>query len=85
LIILDFITYSEGNMFALLLLIVILQQPFQIRSLIEYLSCELRIGSNPPVPIVLQGRGLIYSLSHTSLPVRKCSSPKSGLCVCVLP
>ena len=39
----------------MLLLIVILQQPFQIRSLIEYFSCELCIGYNPPVPMVLQG------------------------------
>ena len=38
----------------LLLLIVILQQPFQIRSLIKYLPCKLRVGNNLPVPIVLQ-------------------------------
>lgn len=42
----------------MLLLIVILQQPFQIRSLIEYLPCELCVGDNPPVPIVLQGTTL---------------------------
>ena len=41
----------------MLLLIVILQQPFQIRSLIEYLPCKLRVGDNPPIPIVLQGSG----------------------------
>ncbi len=39
----------------MLLLIVILQQPFQIRLLIEYLSCEQYVRNNPPVPIVLQG------------------------------
>ena len=44
-------------MFALLLLIVILQQPFQIRSLIKYLPCKLRVGDNSPFPIVLQGTG----------------------------
>ena len=65
LIILDFITYSEDNMFALLLLIVILQQPFQIRNLIKYLPCKLRVGNNPPVPIVLQGAGTdIQPLAH---------------------
>jgi len=41
-------------MFALLLLIVILQHPFQVGSLIEYLPCKLRVGNNLPVPIVLQ-------------------------------
>ena len=41
----------------LLLLIIFLKQPFQIRSLIEYLSCKLRVGDNPPIPIVLQGLG----------------------------
>ena len=41
----------------LLLLIVILQQPFQIRSLIKYLPCKLRVGDNSPFPIVLQGTG----------------------------
>ena len=44
-------------MFALLLLIVILQHPFQVGSLIEYLPCKLRVGNNPPIPIVLQGAG----------------------------
>jgi len=41
----------------LLLLIIFLKQPFQIRSLIEYLSCKLRVGDNLPVAIVLQGTG----------------------------
>ena len=49
----------------LLLLIVILQQPFQIRSLIKYLPCKLRVGDNPPFPIVLQGTGTdIQPLTH---------------------
>lgn len=36
-------------------LIILIQHFLQVRHLIEYLSCELRIGNNPPVPIVLQG------------------------------
>ena len=49
----------------LLLLIVIFQQPFQIRSLIKYLPCKLRVGDNPPFPIVLQGAGAdIQPLAH---------------------
>ena len=49
----------------LLLLIVILQQPFQIRSLIKYLPCKLRVGDNSPFPIVLQGTGAdIQPLAH---------------------
>ena len=49
----------------LLLLIIFLKQPFQIRSLIEYLSCKLRVGDNLPVAIVLQGTGTdIQPLAH---------------------
>ena len=41
------------------------QQPFQIRLLIKYLPCKLRIGNNSPVPIVLQGaRADIQQLTH---------------------
>ena len=49
----EFINYTNN----LILLIILLQHPFQIRLLIEYLPCELCIGNNPPVPIVLQGAG----------------------------
>ena len=35
--------------------IMFFQQPFQIRLLIKYLPCKLRIGNNPSIPIVLQG------------------------------
>ena len=49
----------------LLLLIIFLKQPFQIRHLIEYLPCKLCVGNNPPVPIVLQGaRADIQLLTH---------------------
>ena len=45
--------------------IMFFQQPFQIRLLIKYLPCKLRIGNNSPVPIVLQGaRADIQPLTH---------------------
>ena len=46
-------------------IVILLQHPFQVRSLIEYLSCKLRVGNNPPVPIVLQSSGTdIQLLAH---------------------
>ena len=38
-------------------IVILLQHPFQVRSLIEYLSCKLRVGNNLPVSVVLQGTG----------------------------
>jgi len=65
-------------------IIILFQHLLQVRSLIEYLPRELCVGNNLPVPIVLQSTraDIQYSRSHTSLPVRKCSPPNSGLCVC---
>ena len=37
--------------------VILLQHPFQVRSLVEYLSCKLRVGDDPPIAIVLQGAG----------------------------
>ena len=45
-------------------------------------SLQTGIGDNSFVPISCKVWGLIYSRSHTSLPMRKCSPPNSGLCVC---
>ena len=46
-------------------IVILLQHPFQVRSLIEYLSSKLRVGNNPPVPIVLQSSGTdIQLLAH---------------------
>ena len=36
-------------------IVILLQHPFQVRSLIEYLSCKLSVGYNLPVAVVLQG------------------------------
>ena len=38
-------------------IVILLQHPFQVRSLIEYLSCKLSVGYNLPVAVVLQGAG----------------------------
>lgn len=46
-------------------LIILLQHLFQIRSLIEDFPSKLRVGDNPPIPIVLQGTGTdIQPLAH---------------------
>ena len=46
-------------------IVILLQHPFQVRSLVEYLPCKLRVGDNPPIPIVLQGSGAdIQPLAH---------------------
>ena len=33
--------------------VILLQYPFQVRSLIEYLPCKLRVGNDSPVAVVL--------------------------------
>lgn len=38
-------------------IVILLQYPFQVRSLVEYLPCKLRVGYNLPVSVVLQGTG----------------------------
>ena len=46
-------------------LIILLQHLLQVRSLVEYLSCKLRVGNNLPVSVVLQGTGTdIQPLAH---------------------
>lgn len=47
----------------------------------DSLLLKLRIGNNPPILIVPHSM-VTYSHSHTSLPMRKCSPPKSGLYLC---
>ena len=49
--------------------VILLQHLFQVRSLVEYLACKLRVGYNLPIAIVLQGAGadiqpLTYSESE---------------------
>ena len=38
-------------------LVILLQHSLQVRSLVEYLACKLRVGYNLPIAIVLQGTG----------------------------
>ena len=46
-------------------LVILLQHSLQVRSLVEYLSCKLRVGDNLPVSVVLQGTGTdIQPLAH---------------------
>ena len=46
-------------------IVILLQHPFQVRSLVEYLPCKLRVGYNLPVSVVLQGTGTdIQPLAH---------------------
>ncbi len=59
----------DKRVFSCLCAITLFQQPFQVRSLIEYLFCKLCVGDNLSVPIVLQGAGadiqpLAYSESE---------------------
>ena len=45
--------------------VILLQHPFQVRSLVEYLSYKLRVRDNFPVSVVLQGTGTdVQSLAH---------------------
>ena len=45
--------------------VILLQHPFQVRSLVEYLSCKLRVRVNLPVSVVLEGTGTdVQSLAH---------------------
>ena len=46
-------------------IIILFKNLLQVRSPIKYLSCKLRVGNNPPVPIVLQSSGTdIQLLAH---------------------
>ena len=38
-------------------IVILLQHPFQVRSLVEYLPCKLRVGNDSPIAVVLQGAG----------------------------
>ncbi len=38
-------------------IVILLQHPFQVRSLVEYLSCKLHVRDNLPISVVLQGTG----------------------------
>ena len=63
--------------------IMFFQQPFQIRLLIKYLPCKLRIGNNSPVPIVLQGaRADIQPLTHFLACEEMLTSKQRFVCLC---
>lgn len=63
--------------------IMFFQQPFQIRLLIKYLPCKLRIGNNSPVPIVLQGaRADIQPLTHFLACEEMLTAKQRFVCLC---
>ena len=63
--------------------IMFFQQPFQIRLLIKYLPCKLRIGNNSPVPIVLQGaRADIQPLTHFLACEEMLTAKQRFMCLC---
>ena len=63
-------------------LIILLQHLLQVRSLVEYFPCKLRVGNDSPVAIVLQGTGTdIQPLAHL-LACEEKFTAKSSLCVC---
>ena len=67
----------------LLLLIIFLQQPFQIRSLIKYFPCKLCVGNNPFVPIVLQGAWVDIQLIAYFLTCKEMFTAKQRfVCLC---
>ena len=67
----------------LLLLIIFLQQPFQIRSLIKYFPCKLRVGYNLPIAIVLQGTWTdIQPLAHFLAREEMFSAKQRLVCLC---
>ena len=63
--------------------IMFFQQPFQIRLLIKYLPCKLRIGNNSLVPIVLQGaRADIQPLTHFLTCKEMLTAKQRFVCLC---
>ena len=63
--------------------IMFFQQPFQIRLLIKYLPCKLRIGNNLPIPIVLQGSGAdIQPFAHFFTCEEVLTAKERLVCLC---
>ena len=63
-------------------IVILLQHPFQVRSLVEYLPCKLRVGDNLPISVVLQGTGTdIQSLAHFLSCEEKFASKEWLVCI----
>ncbi len=63
-------------------LIILLQHPFQVRSLVEYLPCKLRVGDDFSVAVVLQGTGTdIQPLAHFLAREEKFASKEWLVCL----
>ena len=64
-------------------IVILLQHPFQVRSLIEYLSCKLSVGYNLPVAVVLQGAGTdLQPLAHFLSCEEKFACKEWLVCLC---
>ena len=64
-------------------IVILLQHPFQVRSLIEYLSCKLSVGYNLPVAVVLQGAGTdIEPFAHILTREEKFACKEWLVCLC---
>ena len=64
-------------------IVILLQHPFQVRSLVEYLPCKLRVGDNLPVSVVLQGTGTdIQPLAHILTREEKFACKEWLVCLC---
>ena len=64
-------------------IVILLQHPFQVRSLVEYLPCKLRVGYNLPVSVVLQGAGTdIQPLAHFLSCEEKFACKEWLVCLC---
>ena len=63
-------------------LVILLQHFFQIRSLIEYLACKLRVGNNLSIAVVLQGTGTdIQPFAHFLARKEKFASKEWLVCI----
>ena len=63
--------------------VILLQHLFQVRSLVKYLPCKLRVGNNLPVSVVLQGTGTdIQPLAHFLSCEEKFASKEWLVCLC---
>ena len=64
-------------------IVILLQHPFQVRSLVEYLPCKLRVGYNLPVSVVLQGAGTdIQPLAHFLTCEEVLTAKERLVCLC---
>ena len=64
-------------------IVILLQHPFQVRSLVEYLPSKLCVEDNPPVPIVQQGaRADIQPLAHFFACKEVLTAKQRFVCLC---